>query len=287
MKRVLLGLILSSGLMAFVVSAHQATHNHSKKLVSVADSQVMYLGNEALLVIHGEIKVLFDPFFHSHYNQYQLVPEDIRQSIFAGKAPFNDVNAIFISHAHGDHFSAQDTLDYLSQNKAVKMYAPQQAVQQILKLNPPGELLKRISSVALKFGDQPVRLTSEGLIVEAVRIPHAGWPGRAEIENLVFRVSLETSGSINPAQTVMHMGDADPDPSHYQPFTAHWQKRKTHTAFPPYWFYFSDQGKHILDSILNVEKSIGVHVPVNVPLQLKNSGEDYFNQPGETRAIVR
>jgi hypothetical protein len=57
-----------------------------------------------------------------------------------------------------------------------------------------------------------------------VRIPHAGWPGRADIENLVFRVTLK---SQSESVTVMHMGDADDN--HYLPYKSHWQKRISDT----------------------------------------------------------
>lgn len=282
---VLVGLILMGAFTLQNVIAHQGEHAKPEVELSSSNAEVMYLGNAALLVKEGKSKVLFDPFFHNHYNQYQLVPEQIRASLFSGEAPFNDIQAIFVSHAHGDHFAAQDTLDYLSKFTSVRLYAPQQAVKQILELNPPSDMLKRISSVALQFGEKPVRLTSDNLIVEAVRIPHAGWPGRADIENLIFRVSIEDPELSQDSQTVMHMGDADPDPIHYQPFTAHWQNRKTNTAFPPYWFYFSADGRNILDAILNVETSIGVHVPVKVPVPLVNGQQDYFSQPGETRQL--
>ena len=44
------------------------------------------------------------------------------------------------------------------------------------------------------------------LLVEAVRIPHSGWPDhRADVENIVFRVTLDKE------TTVMHFGDADVD----------------------------------------------------------------------------
>lgn len=286
MRTILLALLISINLTLDSANAHQATHAETPKVIASDDAQVMYLGNEALLVTNQGVKVLFDPFFHNHYGQYQLVPDDIRRKIFAGEAPFDGITAIFISHAHGDHFSEQDTLDYLGKFDDVKLYAPQQAVKRILGLNPASEMLKRISSVALDFGDKPVRLTSKGLVVEAVRIPHAGWPGRAEIENLIFRVSLAHPDKPAKPQTVMHMGDADPDPTHYQPFTSHWQKRKTDTAFPPYWFYFSKEGNDILNSILNVDKTIGVHVPVKAPQPLINSGKDYFHTPGEIRSLT-
>jgi hypothetical protein len=48
----------------------------------------------------------------------------------------------------------------------------------------------------LAFNQTPKSLEVAGLVIDAVRIPHAGWPGRADIENLVFRVTLKTKFSM-------------------------------------------------------------------------------------------
>lgn len=85
--------------------------------------------------------------------------------------------------------------------------------------------------------------------------------------------------------TVMHMGDADPRPQHYHPFVEHWQKTRTDTAFPPYWFMLGRVGPAILDYYLNVETAIGVHVPLEIPQDLKATEKDYFSIHGETRPI--
>jgi hypothetical protein len=59
----------------------------------------------------------------------------------------------------------------------------------------------------------------------------------------------------------------------------------TDAALPPYWFYFSAEGRDILNDILNVKKSVGIHVPIQIPNQLKSIGQDYFSKPGEIRSV--
>lgn len=250
------------------VNAHQATAN--------------YVANEAVLITHGDSKVLFDPFFHQAFGIYQMVPEDTKKAIFDGTSPYDNITAIVISHAHGDHFAADDVMRYLQKYPKTALVAPKQAIIELEAL-PQANLIKnQIHSIELEFNQQPIRLNVQGLLFEAVRIPHAGWPSRAEVENIVFRVTLSDDSS---PVTVMHMGDADPDYEHYKPYNAHWQKRITDTAFPPYWFYSSAEGNHILDNMLNIRESIGIHVPVKVPKRLESSGKDYFSKPGETRNI--
>ncbi|MCH8980798.1 MBL fold metallo-hydrolase, partial [candidate division KSB1 bacterium] len=52
----------------------------------------------------------------------------MRDDIFAGQAPYDGVDAVFISHSHGDHFSASDMMRLLRERQDIRLYAPLQAV---------------------------------------------------------------------------------------------------------------------------------------------------------------
>ena len=100
------------------------------------------MANEAVMVTDGETKVLFDPLYPETYGQYLLVPDAMREALFAGEAPFNNVDAIFISHFHGDHFSPEDVLALLVAQANIVLYAPQQAVLAMRShANPEQELV--------------------------------------------------------------------------------------------------------------------------------------------------
>jgi L-ascorbate metabolism protein UlaG (beta-lactamase superfamily) len=241
-----------------------------------------YLANEAVLVNQGDVKVLFDPFFHNVFGIYQRVPESIQKAIFAGWAPYDKITAIIISHAHGDHFSAPQVLDYLQKYPSTQLIGPEQAIAQLKVLAGADNVSSQLFAFDMVLNEPAQQLVLPNLLIEAVRIPHAGWPGRADIQNMLFRVTLNNQHS---AITVLHMGDADPNDEHYLPYQQHWQKTLSHSAFAPYWFYSSAEGRDILSEILNVQATIGVHVPVIVPKLLEQSGLDYFSEPGEIRQI--
>ena len=252
-------------------------HAHGHQTDPSHHNLAHYLGNEAVLIESGGVKVLFDPFFHKDFGFYQRVPEALRKKIFSAEPPYDNVNLIVISHAHEDHFSATDVLRYMNTYSTVALVAPKQAIDKLLAKNGAKALEPRLHPIALAFGDQPVVIEVSGATIEAVRIPHAGWPGRADVENLVYRVTTEASA------TVMHMGDADAQLEHYRPYAAHWDKKITDMGFPPYWFLHGAEGRYILQDTLNIKHAVGVHVPMRVPELLKQSGEDYFSKPGETR----
>ncbi len=73
-------------------------------------TETTYLGNEGIMVSDGHTTVLFDPLFPNGFGTYQMVPEEMRLALMAGDAPFEDVDAIFVSHMHPDHFSVDEVI---------------------------------------------------------------------------------------------------------------------------------------------------------------------------------
>lgn len=264
-------LILSSLCFALAVpaTAHE-TH-----------ADATYMANEAVLVVQGETKIMFDPFFANGFNNYQLVPDAMKTKVMQQAAPFDGIDAILVSHVHGDHFDAGETVDYMKANTDVNVFISAQGAEQLRELIDDKSITDRIVPFALEEGDKPIKVTRGDITADAVRIPHSGWPsGRRNINNIVFRVTLDDG------VTVMHMGDADVNDDHYAPYERHWREKHTHQAFPPYWFFGNEEGRTILTKRLKVGHSTGVHVPVKVPGGLARSDFDYFSKPGEVRIIT-
>jgi L-ascorbate metabolism protein UlaG (beta-lactamase superfamily) len=248
------------------------------------ESSVQYLANEGVMVTHAETSILFDPLFNNSYGQYQLVPSDMREAIMTGAPPFDSVAAVFISHYHDDHFSAVDILQLLKARSGIHLYAPMQAVVALREIANDGDesVFERVTGLDLTYGDSPVSIRTENLTIDAVIIPHSGWPtARTDVQNIVFRVTLDESG------TVMHMGDADARIVHFAADEEYWEEVRVHLALPPYWFFGTSDGREILENRINIQHSIGIHVPdtyanpANVPAGL--SRYEIFTRPGEGR----
>jgi len=254
------------------------------------DSRAHYLANEGVMVAHGETKVLFDPLFNESFGQYRLVPGDMRRALFAGEPPWDGIDAVFISHYHDDHFSPRDMLELLLERDDIRLYAPEQAVAALREVSGVEDegLFARVTSIALAYGDAPQQVEIPGLpglLIEAVRIPHSGWPdSQTHVENIAWRITLDDH------TTVLHLGDADTRDLHFEKHEKYWEQRLPHMAFPPYWYFLSDNGLKVLRERLRPAHSVGIHVPVTIP---ENAAEreprlqdvDLFTRPGETREI--
>jgi L-ascorbate metabolism protein UlaG (beta-lactamase superfamily) len=246
-----------------------------------------YLANAAVLVTNGGTKVVFDPLYRNDFGSYERVPASMERALFAGQPPFDGLDAVFISHYHEDHFSAIDVLRLLEARPDLRLYAPAQAVAGIREIASDrlAAVMARVNAIALQYRDAPVSLQHGTLLIEAVRVPHAGWPARQQqVENIAFRVTLDAE------TTVVHLGDADTSDAHFAHDGAYWSRRRTDVAFPPYWFFLSEPGRHVLERRIAPTRSIGVHVPADVPSRPAERepelrGHELFTEPGEWRTI--
>ncbi len=270
--------------------------NHFKTLALVlclfvtgpvcADDAIVakYLANAGVLISHGETKIVFDPLFDNDYGFYERVPEDIEQALFAGAPPFDGLDAVFVSHHHGDHFSPERMVRLLQAHPHLQLFAPSQAINDMPVDAMDIALGGRLHAVELDANEHFTMVIGD-IEVNAVRIPHSGWPDRfADIDNIAFKVSLDAEA------TVLHMGDAHTDPEIFDKEAEYWAERPLHLAMPPYWFFKSGGGKKILEDHIHADEIIGVHVPARIPDSPSQypeelRGRTLFSVPGEEKRI--
>ncbi|MEM9300876.1 MAG: MBL fold metallo-hydrolase [Pseudomonadota bacterium] len=244
-----------------------------------------YLGNEGVLVAHGDTRVLFDAFYAQSFGQYALLKEETVAALLAGTPPYDGIDAVFVSHVHGDHFTPGPTIAYLRAQPEVPLYGSSQIRAAIADVvGPEDPLLERVHVMDVGVGDAARRVSVGDLDIAAVAIPHAGGARRANIINLAFRVTLDRT------LTVLHLGDADPAPRLYEPHADHWREVTLDAAFPPYWFYGSPQGWEVVREHLRATATIGIHVPTSAigrgDAVRSELGGDAFTDPGERRVLT-
>ncbi|MEM7279630.1 MAG: MBL fold metallo-hydrolase, partial [Pseudomonadota bacterium] len=248
--------------------------------------QLNYLANEGVAVFHDNTTVLFDPLFKESYGTYHLPDPATRSALLSGQTPYTSVDAVFVSHHHGDHFDPADMLELMNTHKNAQLYAPAQATAAMQQQSPKRfETIKdRVTGLDLNY-DSPAQLFNHGtLLIEAFFVPHSGWPtARTDVQNIAFRVSID--GKL----TVAHFGDADPNLVHFERHKNAWLQRTTAAALPPYWFFTSRDGKQILSEFVRPANVIGVHVPAkfsqpaDLPEELREF--DLFLKPGAVRVL--
>ena len=274
-------------MMRFVACLLVCTFLPSAATADDATPQATYIANMGAMIERGDTKIVFDPLFHYEHDTYDRVPAEIEAALLAGTEPWDGIDAVFISHYHADHFDPAAILKLLRAHPTIELFGPEQAAAAIRELvaQPEDPLLQRVHGLSLENGTAAPDMNFGPLLVEAVRIRHAGWPDHhANVENIVFRVTLDDE------TTVMHFGDADVDDAHFATSPEHWSERHSHLAMPPYWFFLSGEGRRILRDRIGADDAIGLHVPANIPDDRASRRKslqdvDLFTKPGETRIL--
>ena len=276
MKSLLKGLFTALGAMFTALGAMASAHAHE---TIVGEARAIL--NEGVLVESGEAKVLFDPLYDEGFGTFPELDPELRAAIITGAAPYDRLDAVFVSHFHGDHFSAPGIVKLLLAQPDVQLFAPAQAVAALQESEDwEARLADQVNAVSLENGDAAIVFEIDDLHIEALRTPHIGWPkNHAQVENITFRVTLDDGARV------MHLGDADRAPQHFAPHAEFFGETPTHMGFAPFWFLSDAAGAAFLKEALNIDHAVGVHVPIEVPEPLKASGADYFNELGETREI--
>jgi len=245
------------------------------------EARARYLGNEGVLVARGQTKILIDAFYADSYGTYLAVPPEIGDALIDGAAPYDGIDAVFVSHIHGDHFSPAPMLAFLRAQKAVRLYAPQQVVDALEDAGLSDALRARIVAVDLRPEDAARSLNVGGVAIDVVSLPHAG--DRPDVQNYSWRVTLDGE------TTIIHFGDAGSVEENFARHKAHFAAKEHDAAFPPYWWYAESSGRDILEKYIKAKQIVGVHVPAAAQGRGDEAraelGGDVFTDPGESRAI--
>lgn len=106
--------------------------------------QIMYLQNDGVLISNGENQILIDAVVNpgSLDGWVQLAAAE-QTKILNAQAPYDQIDLILVTHAHGDHYGISAVTTHLSQNPNTKLVAPPQVLSgfatssQIININVP------------------------------------------------------------------------------------------------------------------------------------------------------
>ncbi len=131
--KTLLKVVIVLFLFLLIESAQPSGHSNfelqdSPGLSEEADDvSVTYVGNAGFLISIGDKKILIDALFKGFEGHYEI-PEQIQKKLTLAQAPFNDVDLILVTHAHGDHVDLDMVRQHMQNNPKTLFASTQQLV---------------------------------------------------------------------------------------------------------------------------------------------------------------
>lgn len=207
---------------------------------------VRYVANEGVLIASDSAKVLIDGLHRPYRPAYATLDQEGRRLAESADGPFAGIDLILVSHRHGDHFSAEAVAAHLQSSSRAAFAGAPQMTTPVLAV---GVDSNRVTTLPLRPGQRRT-VTGPGYRVEVIGIMHGGrtWE---DVENLGHLI--EVGG-----KRFLHIGDADTEPRHYEALGL--ATREIDVAFIPFWFLQSDEGRDVVDRLINAKQVIAVHV---------------------------
>ena len=156
---------------------------------------VTFVGNAGFLITSGDKKILIDATFRGYKDVYEL-PPDIQEKIAKAQPPFDSIDVILATHAHGDHFNADLTIQHMKNNPNT-IFASTEQLTSTLKDFPDRVITFNPS------GGKTDRKELRGISIEAIYLPHGSFDAnKTEILNYGYIVNLN-------GIKLFHTGDVD------------------------------------------------------------------------------
>jgi Tol biopolymer transport system component len=148
---------------------------------------ITFVDNDCFLIASGETKILTDA--------SEIVPPKVWQRIAQAQPPFDDVDLLLSTHAHGDHFDAELTRAYLERNPNGIFVSTRETVDLLQKDYPAfEEVQERVKAFEPGEGER-IAVTLNGIDLEILNLPHG-----VSCANIGFIIHIG-------GRKVLHTGD--------------------------------------------------------------------------------
>lgn len=176
-----------------------ASYSYSQPKDSI---DVTYIANCGFLIEMSSKKILIDALFNEGFDYYTTPDSSTLEKMTLGEYPFNNIELVFVTHKHADHFDAGLVLDFMQNNPSAKLICPEQVVEEIKKNESE---YKKIKSRIVEI--TPEIFTSKQIEVDDIEIQACwlihGHERNRGIQNIAYLIKI---GGL----TIFHTGDADP-----------------------------------------------------------------------------
>jgi L-ascorbate metabolism protein UlaG (beta-lactamase superfamily) len=226
---------------------------------------VCYVANEGFLVELNGKKILFDGIFGGFDGDWCDIPSsETKTKLENSEPPFDNIDLIFISHYHIDHFNSDMIVKHALSDSKCKIICPVQAEKKLSSNEKYQEINNKIIAYTPDFNKDTL-LIIEGLKIKIYRLEHGPYFEKDSItgqqinrhqnvENLGFLLEID-------GVRIFHCGDLNPwDVSKFENYN--FQKENIDIAFLTRSFLTNQEGKgiDIINEYIKPQKIVFMHI---------------------------
>lgn len=161
---------------------------------------VTFLANEGVLLEGGSRKVLIDALFDP-YRSYAVPHDSTQRALREGKAPFNAVDLVLVTHWHGDHFGSAAVAGHLEANPRATLVASAQVIDSLRRFTPARDIAASRTLAQAAASAERRREVINGVPVEVLGVSH-GSGRHATVQHRGYIVEIG-------GRRVLHLGDTE------------------------------------------------------------------------------
>lgn len=217
--------------------------------------KITYVGNSGFLIKIGDKKILIDALFKGFAGDYEL-PQHIQEKLNNAQAPFDDVDLVLVTHAHGDHIDPAMINEHLKNNPKAIFASTKQTVDALNARDTLDDFHER------RIGFNPSKEKSDikiikGISIESFYLPHGP---DSRIINNGFLVSVN-------GVSFFHTGDVDYDQFTFEEFQSFkFPERKIDLSFIQHFYLTSDSiSKQFVTKGIGGKYIIPIHYHFTTP----------------------
>ena len=223
---------------------------------------VTYVANDGFLYETKTGKVLVDALFGGIKGNWCDQPNDsVSKLMLNGIVPFNNIDAVLITHYHSDHFNGPMVITFLRANRKSVLVCPWQ-VDEVLKKNPGySDVADRIHK--FKSDNQfDTLITVNKINIRALRFNHGSFFETDSVTGKKYDLhsNVENFGYIIDTDgfSLFHAGDCSfSDKSHFE--TYHIKDRDFDMVFLDRTF-LRKEGQEIMNSLIHTKELVFMHI---------------------------
>jgi L-ascorbate metabolism protein UlaG (beta-lactamase superfamily) len=213
--------------------------------VQTPGPEIDYVANSGMLVTTSGRRFLIDAPIRDGLSPYPTSSADERARLEGATAPYDNIDAILITHWHEDHFSPEAVAAHLMANPRTLFISSPQVAEKLAAV-APAVSASRFRTV-LPAPGRAHRVDVRGVSVHVLRIRHN--PARRFPEQHVGFL-------IGGAAPVLHTGDADPAADN---FIALETLPAVDVALLPFWYVSDAANRRFVADTIRPRRIVAMH----------------------------